>query len=361
MLYNIKNRKRYCKKQVLTEYEKLAPPILLLLSGLPLMKPTSFSRQLQLLSVTLEDHGFEVLVRGPSASNSGYPVHAALLLGYPDQFPLLLEGGTYDFPLFLWSQLSRPPNTALLGDALPVPLTDMTRQFLQKGGVTRIGPIIPHGVDISRYRPLTTEERLSSRKKWGVHEGFVIGSVGAHSARKRFDLILQTLAILLMRGIEAELLIKTDRIRSLDGIDLKELSRRAGVHRQVSIITGELSDEEMRSVYGSMDIYLNLSEWEGFCIPVVEAMACGIPVACLQAQGPGEIVPYGDLFIHGSRYVDEGGTVLREADVSNAADVVQNAAHEPAMLEDLGRSGAQEARRRYDIRAVTRQWLRLMA
>jgi glycosyltransferase involved in cell wall biosynthesis len=361
---------------------------LLLISGLSLEKANSFNRQLTLLGAALREQGAHVLIAGPATGSSGgsmvqghlsgsgkndnrytvgrnmpikQEVHAALLLGYPDQFPLLQAQAMPGFPLFLWAQFSRPPDSATLCTALPVPLTPMTGQFLMESGLQCIGPVIPHGINLSLYHPLTREQKRASRAEWGLHDGLVIGTVGAHSPRKRLDLIIRTLSHLQSMGMKTQLLIKTDHIRSIDGTDLDELARRYGVLAGVKIVTGELTESEMRSLYNCMDIYLNLSEWEGFCIPVLEAMACGIPVACLPLQGPGEIMPYEELFIRGYRQFDEKGTLLCEASPKEAAELILHAAGKPAMLKDLGRLGIQEIQRRFDIRVVAQHWLELMA
>jgi glycosyltransferase involved in cell wall biosynthesis len=360
---------------------------LLLISGLSLESINSFNRQLALLGAALREEGAHVLIAGLPSGSSGnsrvqehspskgkrvarhtvssnmhgeQEVHAALLLGYPDQFPLMQAQVMPGFPLFLWAQFSRPPDPASLDTVLPVPLSPMTGQFLMKSGLQRIGPVIPHGTELSLYHPLTRGKKRASRAEWGLHNGLVIGTVGAHSPRKRLDLIIRTLSHLQSMGLKTQLLIKTDRIRSIEGADLDELARRYGVLPGVKIVTGELTESEMRSLYNSMDIYLNLSEWEGFCIPVLEAMACGIPVACLPLQGPGEIVPYEKLFIHGYRQFDDEGTLLCEADPKEAAEVILQAAGEPAMLEDLSRLGIQEVQMRFDIRVVARHWLKLI-
>lgn len=42
--------------------------------------------------------------------------------------------------------------------------------------------------------------------------------------------------------------------------------------------TGKISDEELYAHYSSADLFVIMSEHEGFCIPLLEAMAFGIPV-----------------------------------------------------------------------------------
>ena len=46
---------------------------------------------------------------------------------------------------------------------------------------------------------------------------------------------------------------------------------------------GRVSDEELEEIYRSSDIYLCMSEHEGFCIPLIEAMSYEIPVVAYNA------------------------------------------------------------------------------
>jgi len=284
---------------------------------------------------------------------------AAVLLGYPDQFPFLAEKeGT--IPTFLWAQFSSPPRPESLGRALPVPLTPKSRAFLEQAGVPGIGPIIPHGVDGAVFRPAEGRQRLELKRAWGLEGGFVIGTVAANSPRKRLDKVIESFASFSLER-EGLLLIKTDRTVSAAGLDLERLAERCGVGAKVRIMTGELGEGEMSRLYAAMDLYLTLSEWEGFGIPVIEAMACGLPVARLPVQGPGELVPYGELLIPGSRIHREGRALLLEADPRQAAATLLAASANRARLEELGRIGRRHVLERCEIRLVAQRWEELIA
>ena len=61
------------------------------------------------------------------------------------------------------------------------------------------------------------------------------------------------------------------------------------------------SDAELISAYRSASVLVNPSRYEGFGLPMVEAMKCGTPVICTDggsqpevAGGAAEIVPVGD-------------------------------------------------------------------
>lgn len=45
------------------------------------------------------------------------------------------------------------------------------------------------------------------------------------------------------------------------------------------------TDERLRRLYNQAGVYLMTSRHEGFCLPALEAMACGAPVVCTDANG----------------------------------------------------------------------------
>jgi glycosyltransferase involved in cell wall biosynthesis len=365
----------------------------LLLSGLPLDRKPSFFRQLCSLAASWRLKGREALPGGPVFIDTEAGIGsiawrggaapevrwrlegsggeslafaelvsrtdpaALIALGYPDQFPFLhgFVDGT-PLPCFLWSQFSRPPGRGLPEPPTYIPLTARTASYLRAAGCSTIGPIIPHGVDTRLFSPLPDPERSRLRGQHGETGALVVGTVANTSRRKRLDLILRSFA-LFSRGHErSRLLIKTNRRVALDGVDLPGLIAREKVGDRVEIIATELGEPEMAELYNRMDLYLNLSEWEGFCIPVIEAMACAVPVVSLPIQGPGEILPYPDTLVPGGLVREEEGTVLFEADPRNVCAVLKALADGKGLRERLGREGREAALSRYDIRRIAEQW-----
>jgi glycosyltransferase involved in cell wall biosynthesis len=49
------------------------------------------------------------------------------------------------------------------------------------------------------------------------------------------------------------------------------------------IFTGPVSDEDLAIYYRSASVYISMSEHEGFCAPLVEAMAADVPVLAYAA------------------------------------------------------------------------------
>jgi len=53
--------------------------------------------------------------------------------------------------------------------------------------------------------------------------------------------------------------------------------------------TGFVSDEELLELYNACEFFVFPSFYEGFGLPVIEAMACGRPVACSNGSAVSEV------------------------------------------------------------------------
>jgi glycosyltransferase involved in cell wall biosynthesis len=274
-----------------------------------------------------------------------FSIDRMILIGYPDQFPFLSEGGRCE-NAFLWYQCSRPVLPPGLEHIAAVPLTLRTAEFLLEARHTRIGPVIPHGVDTKVFVP---EGGLTN-----VPESPVLLTVGANSLRKRFDLLFEAVGAL-PPSFKSRLIVKTDTARKETGFDLPSLVERRAGAETVTIVDEELADSELAGLYRSADIYVHTAEWEGFGIPAIEAMASGLPVLTHCGQGPAELLPYSDKTV-ASEEVLEGSVRLRRisprALAAAIVDIVGNP-HEMSRLSHLGREKAEQD---FDIRLVAERW-----
>lgn len=377
---------------------------LLLLSGLPLERKPSFLRQLDFLAAALRERGWSVFLGGPVFSDSrsqfaaadrgtagawggegasrvrwslADPVwdsprefaevlsrtapEAVIALGYPDQFPFLRgEVPATLPPCCLWAQFSRPPKRALPEAATYVPLSEKTAAHLHAAGCSRIGPVVPHGVDTRLFSPLPEKQRSRLSADRGRADTFAVGTVANNSRRKRLDLIVRSFALFCRQRPRSRLLIKTDRPVSLDGVDLPALIAREQVEDRVRLILQESTDSQMAALYNQMDLYLNLSEWEGFCLPVIEAMACAVPVVSPPIQGPGEILPYTDTLVPNGTFRREEGVELYQADPPEVCRVLKAVAEDKSLRARLSREGREAALSCYDLQRVAERWERVL-
>ncbi len=147
--------------------------------------------------------------------------------------------------------------------------------------------IVPHGVDAERFRPLGPEERHSIRAQFGIGDDETLFvNVGAPYWYKGTDLLLKAFATLRLEGLKVRLLVKDQRAlygRTLEGVidvlgrgDSRLLDER--VMAGVTAIADNLSPERISALLGIADCYVSPYRAEGFNLPALEAIACGVPV-----------------------------------------------------------------------------------
>lgn len=65
---------------------------------------------------------------------------------------------------------------------------------------------------------------------------------------------------------------------------------------------GRMADEELVAMYQGCDLFLTMSEHEGFCLPIVEAMHFGLPVVAFASSAVPETLGRGGILIHEKRH-----------------------------------------------------------
>ena len=88
------------------------------------------------------------------------------------------------------------------------------------------------------------------------------------------------------------------------------------------VFTGHVDDDDLAAAYRVAHLFLCLSEHEGFCVPLQEAMHFGLPVLAYDAGAVGET-------LHG------GGVLLKEKPPEQVAELVYQILHDGALRERI--------------------------
>jgi len=67
--------------------------------------------------------------------------------------------------------------------------------------------------------------------------------------------------------------------KDADALEVEREIERLGL-KEKARFTGHLEQQEMRAVYSGARVFVFPSLYEGYGLPVLEAMACGVPVVC---------------------------------------------------------------------------------
>jgi glycosyltransferase involved in cell wall biosynthesis len=137
--------------------------------------------------------------------------------------------------------------------------------------------VLGHPVDTAHYCP--GESLKSLRNRLGLAESFILLFVGRLARNKRVGILVEALARLGHTSVPVHLVVVGDAtdIYSMEAQRCRERASALNVTDRVHFL-GHLADDELLDAYRSADLFLMPSRHEGFCIPLVEAMACGLPV-----------------------------------------------------------------------------------
>lgn len=174
--------------------------------------------------------------------------------------------------------------------------TQFASDELTKGGCDRPSSVIPLGVDRSTFHPLDkSESRRLCCPDFVTHDSFVIGVVGRNQPRKRLDLAIQYFAEWVhSRQIDNAHLFLHIAPTGDKGCDIRSLCAYYGLMGNQKVILSEPSigygesDINLNVIYNSLDVLLSTSQGEGWGLPILEAMACGVLTIAPDWSGVGD-------------------------------------------------------------------------
>lgn len=153
-------------------------------------------------------------------------------------------------------------------DLIICPSQATARHLLQNGfGEDRVR-VVPMGVDMERARP---EEIESTRSRYGLGKPYIMWT-GTIEPRKNLRGLLEAFVTL---GCDHDLVLVGPRGWNED---LEELRRSMLGNREKVKMLGFIPNEDLGPLYAGAEAFVFPSLFEGFGLPVIEAMTQGTPV-----------------------------------------------------------------------------------
>ncbi|MGN6380150.1 MAG: glycosyltransferase [Gaiellales bacterium] len=237
-------------------------------------------------------------------------------------------------------------------DELWVPSEYVRRMYLDAGIPADRVTVIPNGVAVDRFTP------DGPRLDLETGTGTVFLFVGGLISRKGPDLAVAAYQQAFAGRGDVTLVIKDFGADSIySAVDRSRLREWAacGQLPRIVYLDRDLSDDEMAALYRRCDVLLHPYRGEGFGMPVLEAMACGLPVIVTAGGPTDEFVPdeacwrvrstvrheteqrYEHIETHGFPY-------LLEPDGGHLCELLAEADRDADARRARGRAGAEAAR-----------------
>lgn len=178
------------------------------------------------------------------------------------------------------------------------------------------------------FSPLSEEEKRSTRARFTKGAAYLV-CVGAMHRRKNlantfaaFDRLAEEEAVIKLL-IVGERMFKDTRM---------EQAYSSMKHKDRVVFAGRLGQAELRLALGAAVALVYMSYFEGFGIPVAEAMKCGVPVIAANATSLPEVA--GDAALYCGPF-----------DVEGIARAMRSVATDEALRADLIAAGVARAQR----------------
>ncbi len=199
--------------------------------------------------------------------------------------------------------------------------------------------VIPLAAD-RRFRPLSPTEQKSARTRMGLPERYVL-YVGSNKPHKNLTRLVRAWATL--RPSDTTLVIAGAWLPTYP--EPLQLAMHLGLNEQHVRFLGPVDEPDLPALYASALAFVFPSLYEGFGLPVLEAMACGVPVACSNVSSLPEVAGNAAL-------------LFDPHDTDAIVAALERLLGDAALRETLAQLGREQAAR-FSWEATARQTLTL--
>jgi glycosyltransferase involved in cell wall biosynthesis len=284
--------------------------------------------------------GTNITVRHAWPPNWSRPAQGKLVVIQPWEFGSLPQA---------WVQQARDV------DEFWVPSNYVRNVYVESGVPAQKVFVVPNGVDLEKFHPQVAPIKLATQKKFKFL--FVGGTIG----RKGPDLLLQAYLKNFTAADDVCLVIKDFGGQSVYTGQTFEAQIRAAQALpnapEILYLNAELPPAELPGLYTACDCLVMPYRGEGFGLPAIEAMACGLPLIVTAGGATDDFVRdefawripavrkiFG-LEAGGMKLVQPGW--LLEPDLAALGEIMRSAFADPAAARERGRLASEHARQNW--------------
>ncbi len=211
-------------------------------------------------------------------------VHDLIFDRYPDYIP----GRRFMIPYKIMSRLT------VIKSSRVIAVSEATRQDILH--FTHVKPdkvvAILSGVDPVFNEDIPEEERVRVREKYGLPASYIL-ALGARRPHKNILRLVAAFSRIAAEISQTLLLVGQidERFSDDASSDIAQLKRSGRV-----VEIAHVDEQDLPALYANAALFVQPSIIEGFGLPVLEAMACGTPVACSNTSSLPEVAGTAAVF-----------------------------------------------------------------
>jgi glycosyltransferase involved in cell wall biosynthesis len=183
--------------------------------------------------------------------------------------------------------------------------------------------VVPVGVDTGHFRPLPQVKRVPGR---------IMTTASADVALKGLVPLLEAVAKVRTER-DAELVVVG---KPRDGSSIPATIERLGLEGAVTFVSG-VEPARMVELYNEAEVAVVPSLYEGFSLPAIEAMACGVPLVATTGGALPEVVGADG----------DNALTVPPGDPGALAVAIGRVLDDPALQQRLGAAGRDHVLERY--------------
>jgi glycosyltransferase involved in cell wall biosynthesis len=170
--------------------------------------------------------------------------------------------------------------------------SEYNRRELEAAGYARTG-VLPIVLDLEAYRERPSPV-VGRRYRDGRRNVLFVGRI---IPNKKLDDLIRCFALYQRHAEPASRLLLVGDHRGHERYYARLLELIEALRVQEVVFTGQVDQDELIAYYLAADAFLCLSEHEGYCVPLVEAMLFGVPVIAYDAGAVAETLRGGGVLL----------------------------------------------------------------